>query len=356
MRIAMLAPLYEAIPPRRYGGTERVVSYLTDELVRRGHDVTLFASALSRTRARLVEVCPEPLYDLERPADPVAYHVLQLGLVIKRSTEFDLVHSHCDYRLVPFAQYLACPALSTSHNRLDSPEARATAAAYPGFLATALSRSHQQQLDGPRWMGVCPNGVPVDEFGYRGEPGAYLAFLGRMSPEKGPVAAIEVAKRTGLPLRIGAKVNPWEREYFEAEIRPRLDPPFIEYVGELGEDAKRAFLRDARALLFPISWSEPFGMVMIEAMASGTPVLAFPRGAAPEIVRNGKTGFLCRDVDDMVAKVARVSEIDRACCRSHVDEHFSVRAMVDAYLRAYARAVDVDGRAERLRTTVFPLS
>jgi glycosyltransferase involved in cell wall biosynthesis len=340
----MLAPLYESIPPRRYGGTERVVSYLTDELVRRGHDVTLFASGLSETAAHLVEVCPEPLNAVERLSDPVAYHALQIAQLLDRADQFDLVHSHCDYRMVPFAQRLSGPLLSTNHNRLDTPETAAIARAYPGFLATALSESHRAQLEGPRWMGVCHNAVPVEEFPFSERPGSYLAFLGRFSPEKGPLEAIEVARRSGIPLRIGAKVNPWERAYFEQEIRPRLDPPLVEYIGELGEAEKREFLRDALALLFPVKWAEPFGMVLIEAMATGTPVLAFPHGAVPEIVKNGETGFLCHDVADMAARVDRLGLVSRRACRIRVEESFSVEAMTDAYEESYRRCLDA-GRA-----------
>jgi glycosyltransferase involved in cell wall biosynthesis len=342
MRIAMLAPLYECVPPCHYGGTERVIHYLAEELVRRGHQVTLFATGGSKTAGELVEVCPVALSRTERQTDPLAYHFLQLGLVAERAREFDLIHSHCDFRAFPLTRLLDVPVLSTNHNRLDPPENLALLAAYPDAPITCLSKSHGAQVPLARVLGVCYNGVPVSRFPYSSRPGEYLAFVGRLSPEKGPLKAIEAAEQADVPLRIAAKINPWERDYFEAEIKPRLHPPAVEYVGELGEADKRAFLRDARALLFPICWPEPFGMVLIEAMASGTPVIAFPVGAVPEIVEDGVTGFLCDDVTGMIDRIRVIDRIDRAACRARADRRFSDAAMADAYLKVYTRLVSGD--------------
>lgn len=339
MRIAMAAPLYESVPPTGYGGTERVVSYLTDELVRRGHEVTLFASGDSQTTARLIAVCPEALRRMDRLTDPVAYHVLQMGLVFERARQFDLVHSHCDFRAFPFAHLSTIATVSTCHNRLDSPELRAFTRAYPDANVTVLSQSHRRQLVGARCVGVTYNGVPVDEFPFAAQPGSYLAFVGRLSPEKGPLEAIEVAERTGIPLKIAAKVNEWERDYFETQIRPRLTPTLVEYVGELGEAEKRNFLCGARALLFPIHWPEPFGLAMIEAMATGTPVLALASGAVPEIVANGTTGYVCRDVSEMAARVRSIEQISRIACRNWVLQKFSTKAMADRYEVVYRKIV-----------------
>ena len=335
LRIAVVAPLYERIPPARYGGTERVVSYLVEELVRRGHDVTLFATSDSETSAKLVGICPEGLNGAPRLADPLAFHFLQLGLVFQRTHDFDLIHSHCDFRAVPFASLITVPLVSTSHNRLDSPEAHALITTYPESIISVLSVSQKRQLPAGRCLGVTYNGIPVDEFPFEPSPGQYLAFVGRMSPEKGPLEAIEVAEQSGIPLKLAGRINQWEREYFDTYLRPRIRPPFIEFVGELAEQEKRDFLGQAKALLFPIQWPEPFGLTVVEAMATGTPVLAFPNGAMPEIVTPGVSGFLCPDVDAMVRRVNDLDQLNRQACRDWVAQNFSVRAMVDRYEAVY---------------------
>ncbi len=339
MRIAMLAPLYEPVPPPLYGGTERVVYYLTEELVRRGHDIVLIASGDSRTSARLIAVCDGAMNRQPATTDPVAYHVLQLGMMIRHAREFDLIHSHCDFRAVPLADVCGTPVVSTNHNRLDVPENVSIIRRYPDAPVTALSYSHKRQLTSARWLGVCHNGIPVDSFPFRGQPGSYLAFVGRLSPEKGPLHAIEVSEQTGIPLKIAGKINVWERDYFESTIRPRLRHGPIEYVGELDEESKRQFLANACALIFPICWPEPFGMVTIEAMATGTPVLAFPMGAVPEIVDDGVTGFVCQDVASMVARAWDIPKLDRGASRRRVAQYFSERSMADAYEAVYARFV-----------------
>lgn len=335
MRIAMAAPLYESVPPIRYGGTERVVSYLVEEFVQRGHHVTLFASGDSRTSAELVAICPTALRLSRRLDDPIAYHVLQMGMVFNRAREFDLIHSHCDFRALPFARLVTTPTVSTNHNSLDSPENQAMLRAYPDAAVTALSNSHRQQLTGGRCVGIAYNGIPVEDFPFSTGTGDYLAFVGRLSPEKGPLDAIAVAERSGIPLKIAARINDWEKDYVDAVIRPRLRPPLIEFIGELDEASKRHLLCGAMAVLCPLRWPEPFGLVLIEAMATGTPVLTYAAGAAPELVVDRQTGFLCTSVDHMVECLTQIRSIDRATCRRHVANRFSVAAMADAYERAY---------------------
>jgi glycosyltransferase involved in cell wall biosynthesis len=339
MRIAVLAPLYEPVPPPRYGGTERVVSYLVDELVRRGHDVDLFASGDSQTTAHLVPVCDRALNHSPAVTDPVVYHVLQIGMVMSSADRYDVIHSHCDFRALPFTEISRIPILTTNHNRLDAPENVDLSDRYPMAPLTALSRSQRDQLPGARWLGVCYNGIPVETYPFRDKPGSYFAFVGRLSREKGPDVAIEVAERTGVPLKIAGKINVWERDFYEEQIRPRIRGHQVEYVGELDELSKREFLTNALALLFPIGWPEPFGMVVVEAMASGTPVLAFPNGAVPEIIEENVTGYLCADTDSMVARVESVATLDRRRCRDRVGRLFSDQVMTDAYEECYQQLV-----------------
>jgi glycosyltransferase involved in cell wall biosynthesis len=342
MRIGMLSPLYEAVPPCGYGGTERIVSYLTEELVRRGHDVTLFAAGDSRTTAELVPVCPRGLNSARRQVDPIAPHVLQIAMAIERSTEFDLIHSHCDFRALPFAGLSRSPLLSTNHNRLDVEEDVDLIRRYPTSAVSAISESQRRQLPAARWIGTCYNGIPVLDFPFNPGPGDYLAFVGRLSPEKGPLEAIEVAERTGVSLKIAAKINPWESDYFESAIRPRLRSPLIEFLGELNETDKRQFLADAVALLFPICWPEPFGMVLVEAMATGTPVLALAAGAVPEVVDEGVTGYIGRDVEELIQRVGDVVRLDRWKCRDRVAARFSTKAMTDSYEAVYSSLLAVE--------------
>jgi len=344
MRIALVPPLYESVPPKLYGGTERVVYYLTEELVRRGHDVTLFASGDSQTSGRLQAVIPEPLRVNPSAQDPCAFHVLQLGMVYGQAEEFDVIHAHVDFRALPFSRFVRTPTISTNHNRLDSPEAIATSQAYPEAHLTSISDSHRGPLHWANWVATVYNGIPVERFKFSPRPGSYLAFLGRMSPEKGPAEAIAVARRVGMPLRIAAKVNGFEREYFDQVLRPLMDHHLVEFLGELGEKDKTDLLSGAYALLFPANWPEPFGLAMVEAMACGTPVLAYPRGAVPEVVADGVTGYLCRDEEEMAARVADLDRVDRRACREHVLARFSVARMVDGYEEAYRRVLAADRR------------
>ena len=340
MRIAQVAPLFESVPPRLYGGTERVVSWLTEELVRRGHDVTLFASADSSTGARLVATHARGLrLDGDSAGDPFAAHVAQLGAVLDRLDGFDVVHCHVDYPAFLLGRLSPVPFVHTLHGRLDLPMLRDVFRAFPRTALVSISDSQRDPLAGSdlNWRSTVYHGLPIDEIPFTegAGRGGYLAFLGRLSGEKGPEMAVAVAHEVGIPLRIAAKTDPHDREYFEREMRPLIDGTFIQYVGEIRDDEKWKFLGEALCLLFPIDWPEPFGLAMIEALACGTPVVARPRGSVPEVVVNGETGWLGDTMQELAAGVRRIDAIDRAFCRRVVADRFSVTAMVDGYERVY---------------------
>ena len=343
LRIAQVAPLYERVPPRMYGGTERVVSYLSDELVRRGHAVTLFASGDSVTGAQLVAAIPRALRLDPDAGDPLYAHVLEVAQVFERAGEFDVIHCHVDALAFPFSRFVRTPTVHTLHGRLDLPHMRPV---YHHFRDTALvSISDAQRAPladlGMGWVDTVYHGIPVDEIPFAPRGGEYLAFLGRIAPEKRPDLAIAVAVRAGIPLKLAAKVDPADREYFEREIRPRLDHPLVEFVGELTETERARFLGGARALLFPIDWPEPFGLVMIEALASGTPVVARPRGSVREVIAPGRTGLFGETLDELVSAVRRVDRLDRRACRREAEVRFSVERMVADYEAVYDRLVRV---------------
>ena len=339
LRIAQLAPLYESVPPPRYGGTERVVSHLTEELVRRGHAVTLYASADSVTDARLVPCAPKALR-LDAPPDPLILHVLELEAAYRAAADFDVIHAHTDYLTLPFARAAATPTLLTLHGRLDVPNLATLFAQYRDVPLVSISNDQREPFgDAVWWAGTVPHGLPVAEYPFSAVPGEYLAFIGRVSPEKGLDVAIRVAEAAGLPLRVGAKVDPADQEYFEAVIRPLLGSPMVDFIGEVDETTKRELLVHARALLFPIDWPEPFGLVMIEALACGTPVIARPRGSVPEVLADGVTGLLAEGVDGLVRAAAAVDRLDRRACRAAAETRFSVEAMADRYEALYDRLV-----------------
>ena len=306
MRIAQVAPLYESVPPKQYGGTERIVSYLTEEFVRQGHDVTLFASGDSVTAARLVAPCRRALRLDGNCRDPLVHHVLLLETVLKHVDTFDIVHFHCDYLHFPISRRWATPHVTTLHGRLDIPELRPLYREFREVPLISISNSQRKPLPWANWQGTVYHGLPQTQYTYRDGRGGYLAFVGRISPEKGVDQAIEIAHRVGMRLRIAAKVEKTDRPYFEQVVEPLLDHPLVEYVGEIGEADKSAFLGDAHAFLFPIEWPEPFGLVMIEGMACGTPIIATRRGSVPEVIDDGVTGFVVDGVEDAVHAVRRV--------------------------------------------------
>ncbi len=338
LRIAQVAPLYERVPPALYGGTERIVGYITEELVNRGHHVTLFASGDSETGAKLVAPAPRALRLDAGAQDDLALHLLELARVFEHAREFDVIHCHVGHLAFPFSRLARAPSLHTLHGRLDLPD---TFPIFRHFLDEPLvSISHAQRQPfkglGVTWAGTVYHGIRLDSFPFSPRSGAYLAFLGRISPEKRPDLAIALAKRVGLPLKIAAKVDKVDRVYFEREIEPLLDDPLIKFIGEIGEEAKARFLGEARALVFPIDWPEPFGLVMVEALACGTPVIARSCGSVPEVVVHGRTGFIADSLDEMEDAVKDLDRIDRAECRRDVTERFTVERMVNGYEAIYA--------------------
>jgi glycosyltransferase involved in cell wall biosynthesis len=335
MRIAQVAPLFESVPPKYYGGTERVVSYLTEELVRQGHDVTLFASGDSDTKAHLVAGCRRALRLDKHCVDQMAHHVLMLEHVTQRSRDFDVIHYHVDYLHFPLSRRNPTPQLTTLHGRLDIPDLQPLYREFHDMPVVSISMSQREPLPGANWQATVYHGLPVDLFRYEGEPGQYLAFLGRISPEKRVDRAIEIAQRAGLPLKIAAKVDNVDRDYFENYMRPLMEQSHVEYLGEIGDGEKGEFLGCAIALLFPIEWEEPFGLVMIESLACGTPVVAYGRGSVPEVIEDGVTGFVVSDVAESVEAVRRIAGLDRRECRKYFEERFTAARMAHDYVRLY---------------------
>lgn len=341
MRIAQLAPLYESVPPRYYGGTERVVSYLTEALVAAGHDVTLFAAGDSITSARLVASWPASLR-LSGARDTLLPHVLQMEQLLAERDRFDVVHFHTDYLQMPFMRRWRVPHLTTLHGRLDLPELVPLFATYPETPLVSISDAQRAPLPHLNWLATVHHGLPRDLLQPTYAPGSYLAFVGRISPEKGVDRAIEIARRCQLPLRIAAKVSEADVAYYDSEIRPLLDDPLVDFVGEIAEADKGAFFGGAAALLTPIDWPEPFGLVMIEALACGVPVIAFRRGSAPEIVEEGVSGFLVDDVNGAVRAVGQLDHISRHRCRERFERRFSADRMARHYVALYRElAADV---------------
>jgi glycosyltransferase involved in cell wall biosynthesis len=346
LRIAQVAPLYESVPPPRYGGTERVVSYVTEELVRRGHDVSLYASADSVTEARLVPFAPKALR-LDRPPDTMLPHFIELEGVYAAAADFDVIHAHTDYMTLPFARASATPTLLTLHGRLDLPYLPALFARYPEQPLVSISDSQRAPFgDAVQWAGTVYHGIPAETYRFVERPGDYLAFVGRVSPEKGLDVAIRLAEAVGMPLRVGAKVDPIDQPYFDAVVRPLLASPLVEFLGEIDEATKIELLGHAHALVFPIDWPEPFGLVMVESLACGTPVVARPCGSVSEIVMDGVTGFLGSRFEDLVRGVRAVERLDRRACRADVEARFSIGVMADGYEALYRRLL-ADGRRAR---------
>jgi len=335
LRIAQVAPLFESVPPKLYGGTERVVSYLTEALVRQGHHVTLFASGDSVTAAERVSVCPRALRLDPRRPEPVALHVVMLEEVFKRAKGFDVIHFHTDGLHYPLARRHNVATLTTLHGRLDLPGLELLYAEFSDLPLVSISQAQRQPLAWASWAATVHHGLPLDLHPPTYEPGSYLAFIGRISPEKGVDRAIAIARRAGIPLKIAAKVDRVDADYFERRIEPLLQDPLVEYIGEIDERQKTAFLGGALALLFPIDWPEPFGLAMIEAMACGTPVVAFRRGSVPEVIDNGITGCIVDDVDTAVASVLRIRSFDRRRVRATFERRFSAARMAREYCEVY---------------------
>jgi glycosyltransferase involved in cell wall biosynthesis len=340
MRVAQVAPLYESVPPQYYGGTERVVSYLTEELVRQGHEVTLFASGDSVTKARLVAPCRRSLRLDTHCIDQIAHHILELELVLKDPTRFDIIHFHIDYLHFPLSCRQATPHITTLHGRLDIPDLVPLYQEFTQVPVISISNAQREPLPWLNWQGTVYHGLPEHLYRFHEKAGTYLAFLGRISPEKRVDRAIEIAKRIGMEIKIAAKVDAVDRAYFEDRIAPLLKGPLVEYVGEIADGEKDKFLGNAYALLFPIDWPEPFGLVMIEAMACGTPVIAYRHGAIPEVIEDGVTGFIVDGLEDAIRAAERISTLSRKHCRRVFEQRFSASRMAEDYLTTYQRLID----------------
>lgn len=340
MRIAQVAPLYESVPPKLYGGTERIVSYLTEELVNQGHDVTLFASGDSVTKAKLISPVENSLRLNECCVDPTAHHFFMTEMVLKEAPNFDLIHFHVDYLHFPVSRRENLTHLTTLHGRLDIPDLFPLFNEYAEMPLVSISNSQRRPLPNVNWVGTVYHGLPPDLYRLHENPGTYLAFLGRISPEKRLDRAIDIAKRAGIPIKIGAKVDKADREYYESVIKPILNHPLVEFLGEITEDEKSDFLGNALALLFPIDWPEPFGLVMIEAMSCGTPVIAYPKGSVPEIVEDGVTGYVIKSIKGGVKAVEKASSLSRKRIRQVFEERFTAHRMVSNYVEIYEKVIE----------------
>ncbi|MBI2738266.1 MAG: glycosyltransferase family 4 protein [Rhodospirillales bacterium] len=335
MRIAQVAPLAESVPPKLYGGTERVVAWLIDELVELGHDVTLFASGDSRTRARLEPVWPYA-FRLGRPrTDPVAVQAVLLETLAARARDFDVIHCHTDWLHLPLLTRTGVPFLTTFHGRLDIAGLPEVVRHFPDAPFVSISHNQRLPLAGASWLGTVYHGLPASSLHARMERGSYLAFLGRLTKEKGPEVAMRIARAAGVPLHIAAKVPKGDRGYFKEQLEPKIDGRDIQLTGEVNDETKEAFLAQAAALLFPIDWPEPFGLVMIEAMACGTPVIAFRHGSVPEVIDEGVTGFVVDDEEGAVRAVGRLAELDRRQVRACFERRFTASRMASEYVALY---------------------
>jgi glycosyltransferase involved in cell wall biosynthesis len=342
MRIAQIAPLTESIPPKLYGGTERVVSWLTEELVGLGHDVVLFASGDSQTSAELEACWPRALRLDGSVRDPNGLHMSMLERVRQRADDFDLLHFHLDYYPFSLFSRQRIPFVTTLHGRLDLPEHQMVFDTFPSAPVISISDAQRRPVPQAGWVGTVHHGMPERLLTPQAVTPSYFAFLGRISPEKAVDRAIWIARRCGIPLKIAAKVDAVDRDYFEAEIRKLLTPPDVEYIGEIDDSEKSAFLSGAIALLSPVAWPEPFGLVLIEAMACGTPVLAFNRGAIPEIIEDGVTGFVVEDEKQAAVAAGQLSRLSRDAIRRRFEERFTARRMARDYLAVYESLIEVE--------------
>jgi glycosyltransferase involved in cell wall biosynthesis len=335
MRIAQIAPLAESVPPKLYGGTERVVSWLTEELVALGHEVTLFASGDSVTSGRLVPIIPRAMRLCRPRPDPMPAYAAQLDAIAEAASQFDIVHCHIDWVHLPLLTRLGVPFLTTFHNRLDTQDLPAVLRRFPRAPLISISDHHRTPLPAANWLGTVYHGMPPNSLKPSYAPGTYLAFLGRLTREKGPEAAIRLARATGMPLRMAAKIPRSETRYYKERLQPMVDGDQIQLVGELDDAGKGRLLRGAAALLFPIDWPEPFGLVMIEAMACGTPVIAFGRGSVPEVIDDGVSGFVVDNETEAIRAIKRIPELDRRRVRKSFDQRFTARLMAENYVGHY---------------------
>ncbi|HLZ65727.1 MAG TPA: glycosyltransferase family 4 protein [Aliidongia sp.] len=339
MKIAQVSSLMEAVPPKLYGGTERIVAYLTDELVELGHDVTLFASGDSRTKATLEPVWPHALRLDVGMRDYLAPHIILLETLARRAGEFDIIHLHIDYLGYPVLRRVDVPFVTTLHGRLDLPELRRVYEAFPDVPVVSISDSQRAPLDCANYVDTIHHGLPQDLLKAGEGGGGYLAFIGRISPEKAPDAAIRIAGAAGMKIKIAAKVDKVDQAYFAEQIEPLLALPHVEFIGEIDETQKSEFLGNAAGLLFPIAWREPFGLAMIEAMACGTPVIAMRNGSVPEVIEEGVSGFIVETEAQAIAAVRRLPELDRKRVRQAFDHRFTGRRMAEDYVRLYEELI-----------------
>lgn len=341
MKIAQVSPLFESVPPKFYGGTERIVSYLTEELVAQGHEVTLFASGDSKTSANLVPVIPNSIRpDMVRPSWLV-HHSVEMDLVADLASNFDIIHFHTDYLHFPISRHLHIPHVTTMHGRLDLPELGPLFKHFSTLPLVSISKNQRVPIPSARWIDTIYHGLPPDLYACGAGGGGYFLFLGRICQEKRVDRAIEIARHCGMPLYIAAKIDEADRVYFNEVVRPLMNDPLVKYIGEVGEHEKQVLLQNAHALLFPIDWPEPFGLVMIEAFACGTPVVAYRNGSTPEIMVDGVTGFLVSNQDEAVMAARNIGSIDRKRCRETFDRRFTVERMAAAYARVYERAISL---------------
>ena len=344
MKIAQIAPFEEPVPPKKYGGTERIVYHLTEELVKNGHNVTLFATGDSKTSAKLLPIFPQALRSIKIGQNlkaREAYKLIGLAKVIEilLKENFDIIHNHIGWRFLPFIKILKTKVVTTLHGPLDIGYQRFIYQKFPNSYYISISKNQREPLPKLNFVGNVYNGIDIRSFPFKEKSGNYLAFLGRMSPEKGPLEAIKIAKKMKMKLVMAAKIDVVDKEYFSKKIKPLIDNRMIKFIGEVGHKKKVQLLQNAKATLVPINWREPFGLVLTESMACGTPVIAFKRGSVPEVIKDKKTGFIVKNVDEAVESLKKIDQIDRRDCRKWVEEKFTSEKMANGYEKIYSKVL-----------------